>query len=204
MIISREHKILFVHIQKTGGMSVSRVLKKAGQAQDFLFRHDFAIRSKEVLGEDRWKEYFKFCFVRNPWDRLLSWYRMIMRYGPRERLWRTVFENASSFEEFLIYCTDVIEERPGEKKSFAFNQLDYITDADGRLMVDFVGRYENLEEDFKRILKTAGLSPARLPHENRSRHSHYSRYYTERTKEIVAERFRRDIEAFGYTFRRCD
>ena len=202
MLISPERRILFVHIQKTGGSAVAQLLK-AGipDLQSYLGTHDPASAARDALGGE-YDSYYRFAFVRNPWGRLVSWYAMIrQRAGvrPINRLWRYVLESSSSFEEFILHCTAAIDDVDG-RKSFADNQLDYISDEAGRPIVDFVGRYERFGDDLRTVLDRIGLPGVEIPHVNRSSHAHYSTYYTPRTRDIVAERYARDIRAFGYTF----
>jgi hypothetical protein len=201
MLISKKHNFIFVHIQKTAGQSIVEVLrKKVSDVKPLLYKHDFALKGKKEIGDEDWQGYFKFAFVRNPWDRLVSWYSMITNNGPNNRLWKYVLENSRNFEEFIKNCTQTIYDYDGEKNCF-YNQLDYISDEGGRSIVDFVGRYETLEEDFQKVCATLNIPHARLPHiKHKSNHKHYSEYYTPETRAIVAERYQRDIEFFGYTF----
>ena len=205
MLRSADKNLLFIHIQKTGGTSVTQLLQR--QIPDlvpFLGKHDPARLAREHLGP-AYDAMFKIAFVRNPWDRLVSWYTMIVDNSqrvPREkhnRLWRYVLSRSRNFEEFIVHCTDVIDDEDGQK-SFVFNQLDYITDDDGRIIVDFIGRYETLHADTARLLGGLGLTDWLLPHRNPSEHRHYTRYYTDAMRDLVAERFARDIEFFGYRF----
>jgi hypothetical protein len=78
------------------------------------------------------------------------------------------------------------------------NQLDFITDDNGNLLVDYIGRFENLEEDFRKTGLVA--SGARLPHINKSSHTDYRSYYTDETREIVGRRHAKNCEFFGYQF----
>lgn len=226
MLVSHRHKLVFVHIQKTGGQTVSRVLKdNISDITRFKRKHEFAICAMEEL-ED-WNEYFKFAFVRNPWDRLVSWYSMISDEGtpPSRRplskkmekrhlrqarrreqrrnqnlLWRYVLENSSTFDEFIRKCTGKIEIKEGISYSFTYNQLDYVSDRDGNLLVDFIGRFENFQSDLHEVSNRLGIELRFVPHNNPSPHRHYSSYYTPETEQIVRERFKRDIEYFGYEF----
>ena len=205
MLISRSRKLLFIHIQKTGGTSVAAALRAAiPDATDIFWTHDHARWARERLGEE-YDELFKFGFVRNPWERLVSWYTMITTAGPqhlathKNALWDHVFSQSATFEEFILRCTETIDDGLG-RRSFVYNQLDYLTDDDSNLIVDFVGRYEHLERDVQRLTDLQGLGPIALPRLNTSPHEHYSEYYTPLTRDIVAERFARDIAAFGYTF----
>jgi hypothetical protein len=81
-------------------------------------------------------------------------------------------------------------------------QSEMITDSQGKLLVDFIGHYESLEEDFAHICRRVGIDAA-LPHLNRSQHDDYRRYYNEHTRKLIGEHFRRDVELFGYTFDGC-
>lgn len=215
MLISRGSRFVFIHIQKTGGKSVESVLKRhVPDAANVLGTHDHAAWAKPHY-ETVWDDYFKFAFVRNPWDRLVSWYSMIeaqtapaswrervlRRRQPRldRRLWDYVKRNARSFDEFVRACTAVVDDVDG-RKSFAYNQVDYLADGSGAWLVDFVGRYESLERDAGRVFERLGLSGLALPHINASRHRPYVEYYTPATRRIVADRFARDIEAFDYRF----
>ncbi len=172
--------------------------------RSILARHEFARRG---MGEiDDWDEYFKFAFVRNPWDRLVSWYSMMTALPeiPRtgSELWRYARDYSSTFEEFIYTCTDEVEIADGAYYSFTYNQLDYVTDENGNLLVDFIGRLENFDEDVHEVFSRIGVGLEAIPRKNRSDHRHYSTFYTPETEMIVRERFKRDIEYFGYEFER--
>ena len=78
--------------------------------------------------------------------------------------------------------------------------MDWISDASGTVLVDYIGRFENLQGDFDEVCRRAGLPPKRLPHKNRSSHKPYQLYYDDATAEIVARRFAKDLVHLGYTF----
>jgi hypothetical protein len=219
MLVSHGRKLVFVHIQKTGGDTVSRLIRESiPDIFCFKAKHEFAVKAAAEL--ERWNEYFKFAFVRNPWDRLVSWYSMIrdaetirwhqimtnqrrrshFRQTRENKLWRYVLENSSTFEEFIINCTDEIEVDEGVYYSFAYNQLDYIADSNDDLLVDFIGRFESFGSDLYKVYDRLGLELGSIPHENRSVRGHYSTFYTPETETIVRKRFQRDIEYFGYEF----
>jgi hypothetical protein len=214
MLISREKKFLFIHIQKTGGSSLRRVLRDAiPDLSAILGTHDSAFQARQFLGAAEYDRYFTAAFVRNPWDRLVSWYTMIVQAQARMPSWRKLLKldggilwqyvraNSNSFEEFIRRCTEEIEDRDG-RKSFARNQVEYLTDHQGRYIVDFVGCYENLHLDSQRLFARLGIEGVMLPHVNASSHRHYSAYYSDDLAEVVRQRYVRDIEAFGYEFLR--
>jgi hypothetical protein len=212
MLVSHRHRFIFVHVQKTAGSSFETVLREHfPDAVHWHGRHGHARSAIEEIGAEKWGEYFSFGFVRNPWERLVSWYSMIDRHR-RElplhkrlskspftaNIWNQVIQKGQTFEMFINNCTDVVWDN-GCHKSFAFNQLDYLGDAEGNLLVNEMGRFENMAEDSERILQRLGVEVT-LPRINVSEHGHYSDWYNDRTRDIVADRFARDIAAFGYTF----
>ena len=206
MIISRAHRILFIHIQKTGGSSIERHLADAcPDSEQFIGKHATVVEAKTRLGE-AYADYFTFSFVRNPWDRLVSWYNMIRAYGPTNttnQFWAYVLANSSCFEEFIRNCTETVSEY-GTKKSIVRNQIDYLSDDSSDILVDETGRFECFADDGKRILASASITVPRVHHQGGLPHEHYSTYYTEETRDIVASRFRKDIEAFGYEYEEAE
>jgi hypothetical protein len=212
MLISHRARFLFVHIQKTAGSSLRHALQEAmPDLQIFLGVHDTALQAIRYLGRGTYRQYFTVAFVRNPWERLVSWYAMIEQSRdrkpawlkdsnrPEPRLWRYVRENSTSFEEFVRHCTAEIEDYDG-RKSFCWNQVDYLSDEEGRRIVNFIGRYENLESDAQRLFEYLGIPGWKLPCVNASTHDHYSTYYTDELADVVRRRYARDVEAFGYEF----
>jgi hypothetical protein len=221
MLISHQLKFVFIHIQKTGGDSLSRLLaEKVPDLTTLAAKHERLQKVPALLGE--YRDYYKFAFIRNPWDRLVSWYSMIqeaaqlsatdaeaserakIRYEQvrNNPLWRYVLKESTNFDSFILNCLSPVEVRTGVYYSFAYNQLDYITDTYGGVCVDFIGRFERFFDDVKVVLARFGISIGNndLNHENTSWHDHYSTYFTPDTQAIVFERYQRDIEHFGYTF----
>jgi hypothetical protein len=212
VLISGRRQFLFVHIQKTAGSTLRQVLhERIPDLRPFLGTHDTALDARRALGDAAHGEHMTAAFVRNPWDRLVSWYSMIMQarasgawwrrhaHRPVPRLWSYVYANADTFEDFLRHCTAEIDDVDG-RKSFCRNQVDYLSDEGGRPIVQFVGRYETLDEDTARLFERLGLRGVRLPRVNASRHRHYSAYYSDALADLVRERYARDIAAFGYEF----
>jgi len=209
MLISHEKKFLFIHIQKTAGSSITQLLSKSiPDLSSYHGTHDHAIWAKDNA-EFVWSDYYKVAFVRNPWDRLVSWYMMITQVSGSlvkqgdthniNKLWKYVLENSTSFESFLYNCTATIDDQDGEK-SFLFNQLDYVTDNSGKIIVDFIGRFESLNHDALQMFNQLNLSNIELAHYNASTRSHYQDYYTHATRRLIARRYERDIDFFGYCF----
>jgi hypothetical protein len=217
MFISPRHRILFVHIAKTGGTSIraalgrlhwtdpyalplhlvnalSRALKHRTGAK--LPRHAKAIAAYECIGEPFWSELFKFTFVRNPWDlQVSSWHHL-------QRVPHAPTDDLHTFEEFLRFKFD--RDRPYQYYFEASRQIQshYIVDYEGRSLVDFVGRFERLHEDFEEACRLGGIPQVRLPHKRHSkeRKRDYRTYYDDVTAELVAGHYSQDIRFFGYSF----
>lgn len=200
-MISHDHRVIFVHIQKTGGSSVSAACGWPSNAPEKHFRAD---QLRVLYGAETWASYFKFAFVRNPWDRLVSWWSMIdaqrHRFEAGERFigfQEYVLRSAKTFPDFLR-CTEEIHDSDGSK-SILRNQIDYLTNEAGTVIVDRIGRFETLSADFDAFVRPRLECPA-LPHVNASEHADYRSYYSDADAEMVGSRFTRDIEAFGYRF----
>lgn len=201
--VTSNRDILFVHIQKTGGTSI---LKALGHEAHPRHKHCFASEFRRMCPAEQWDAAFKFAFVRNPWDRLVSWwsmmnaYRDAFRQGARmNRFFTYVFENSVTFEDFILNCHADIAD-PDGRKCILRNQLDYLTDSDGQVLVDFVGKFEHLAADFRTVTRELGLPDTELEHRNRTAHAPYTDYYSDRTRALVEQAYQRDITQFGYAF----
>lgn len=195
MIVSQRLRLIFIHIQKTGGSSIEHVLRQLDPGiGSHLYedrRHIPASEFSRMVPREVWEGSFKFAFVRNPWDRLVSWHCMCVQNPPANSFTQAVQARHVDFADFLRDTEDPLLERTRR------NQIDFLTDESGQSLVDFVGRYERLEEDFARL----GLAGApALPRLNSTRRRDYRLYYTDELREIVAERFARDCAHFGYSF----
>lgn len=208
MLISTARNFIFVHNQKSGGTSISaRLAASAPDCQRLLPMHAPAADGITKLGRDVWDRYYSFGFVRNPWARLVSWYSMI-RERPLEvnqnALWNYVRSKSRNFDEFVVNCTEIIAERTRGgyiyQKGFAINQLDYFIDGRGDVAVSFIGKFEDLERDFEFISEKIGIENRKLEWKNKTTDKDFTTFYTPRSRDLVADRFRRDIEYFEYTF----
>lgn len=217
MFLSPRHRILFVHIAKTGGSSIRAALKRLHWTDPYaipihlvngltrvlkyktgakLPRHAKAIAAFECIGEPFWSQLFKFSFVRNPWDlQVSSWHHL-------RRVPSAPTDHLDSFESFLRFKFD-----PDRPFQYFFDisqeiQSHYVIDLNGRVIVDFIGRYERLHEDFAEACRRGGIPHLHLPHErhSRERKKDYRLYYDDVTAELVATHYAQDIALFGYAF----
>jgi len=210
-MVSTKYKFVFVHIYKNGGSSIRSALSEYSddRTRDYVLdkahtvvkritgidvsilkslqKYPNHISAKNLYGIlEEPESYFKFAFVRNPWDAQVSHYHYGKRafWGPEYKIYRSL----SNFEEYMEWRSKV-----GQK-----TQKSFIYDND-ECLVDFVGKYENLSEDFEQICSHLSLQ-ASLPTLNVSKRDSYKNYYSDKTRQQVAELFKDDIEAFGYSY----
>ena len=180
---ARNYKGLFNPIADILFESVNaRTVIRRFREQMRFYNHMTAGQIKRRIGSETWNEFFKFCFERNPWDKVVShyWYR---KANPRKR-------PVGSFEEYLESCRCPVDHP--------------LYTIGGELAVDEVGRFENLESDFRRITERIGLPQQKLPRRSntqfRTSSRSYEDYYNDRTRRLVADLYAKEIEMFGYRF----
>lgn len=140
-----------------------------------------------------WTDKFKFTFVRNPFDRAVSSWK----YGGSFYDWNC------SFEEFAQRIDKKNLRTPTEWTDLTwhtYEQAAHLTDNDGKVLVDYVGRFESIEKDFEYVCTTLGFGKLHLPHVNKTKRTNYLDYYNSETKSIIAKKFERDLDVFKYTF----
>ena len=154
-----------------------------------------ALTRSEYYAQYRFAEVFarcfKFAFVRNPWDKAVSQYAYMAQ---REDLRRFVGMPAQA--TFKQYLTLIARRRHVQWEP----QLSFLLDANGELLVDFVGRYERLAADAQEVLRCLGLPGRALPHANPSQRRAYQEYYDDEAREMVAAMYAEDIRWFGYHY----
>ncbi|NER78116.1 MAG: sulfotransferase family protein [Leptolyngbya sp. SIO1D8] len=189
-------------------IDLSLVKSKDKSIHQIYFPYIFA---DEISG---YSQYFKFAFVRNPWDRLVSCYKDKIKsdrdYVGRRNLFVEgvhrglvqygVFRAGMPFDEFV----QAISEIPDSESDPHFRaQYTFLVDENGSMLVDFIGRFEQLSNDFAELCKELEISSLSLPHTNKTNKSGqkaYVKYYTTPLRELVRERYSKDIETLGYDF----
>jgi len=217
-MISHKHKFIFIHAPKTAGNSIQNhlqhysedvIIMNKGQKiynkrnETHLDRFDLKSSDKKIKINkhttlnayyNTWRkkygcieDFFKFGTVRNPWDRAISNYFFKgtdhCRAAGASQKYKSF--NKKRFINSLrkCSCTDFF----------------YVKKYD-RYKLDYIIRFETLQQDFNTVCDQIGIPQQQLPHANESKHKHYTEYYDEETRSIVAERYAKDIECFGYKF----
>ncbi len=229
-MICRPYNCIFVHIPKTAGRSVeSFFLQRLGmdrendadRTQLVIADNDDPAKGTEKLShlsaleyvqcghidQQEFASFYKFSFVRNPWSRLVSEYR---------------YRNFLSHKSFKDFVMNKLPS-PGrdDKYRHIMPQTDMLYDQQGQLLVDFVGKFERLQQDFEQVCNHLGFEDSALPHVNSSDKKsrelrrkirnlvyrngetdlrNYVDFYDAESRELVTEMYRSDIQNFGYSF----
>lgn len=207
MIISHQHRFIFVAVPKTGTHSVRQALREHMGPDDieqvglFVNRRfpypelakiqhgHFSLQQiRPFIGEDAFAGYFKFGFVRNPFDRFVSYCAFMTRQqGLFER------DPQGTMRDILFRL------RPLDHVHFLPQHL-LLDDGQGRLQADLVGRVEDMQASFDAICARIGIPSRPLARVNSSRHGAYRDYYDQALIDGVADLYRRDLELFDYEF----
>jgi hypothetical protein len=187
--VPEHRKVLFIHIQRTGGTALMNYLIKYRHPAHLILTGHKSYKEFEQTHHDL-EEYFKFTMVRNPWDRLVSWHKLLRKINPA---------NQFSLEEFI---NDQEELEAASKDTFGFflNQVDYLTDLQDNLRVNLIGRFENYLEETERIFNKISVQVFEVPIENATSKDDYRKYYTDQLAERVSLLCHKDIKMFNYKF----
>jgi hypothetical protein len=211
MIISHKHKFVYIAPTKCASITMRNTLEPFADINSNNFNNDidsfyhknWHIKSNELKHhfEDMnwyWDGYFKFTFVRNPYDRIVSnW-----NYKKKSKhMWE---KYKKGDHEHYLECVKLFKKFKNLKQYVGSLHVhpcyDWVCDETGNNLLDFIGRTENFQEDFDIVCDKIKIPQQQLPHKNSSNHKHYTEYYDEETKQIVAEKYAKDIEYFGYEF----
>ena len=196
-MISIAKQSVFIHIPRTAGTTIEKIIEdesticKRNQFGKFSVPLNHLTLSQLAVGafipEKDMMSYFKFTFVRNPWDRFIS-----ECFCPHIR---NIFDTCRDFEQRIeVGCSLATTGYGGHFLS----QTEFINHT--RLQLDFTGRYENLFTDVKMVLEKIGQSDTQFKVRKDSQRPHYREYYTHRTKKMVENAYGEDIERFKYRF----
>ena len=223
MIISHKKRFIFFHIPKTGGSSITWNLRnfvdsptniesleiKAGwQSLLHIDGRQHSSYLDNVSLCEKYEGYFKFAFVRNPWDLALSWYLALSRDDPNSR-----DICPTNFKKFLVNrvqnYSPIISPIKFIKKyvhrgsrAISRTQFSYISDKNGRIIANYSGRFENYENELEYILERLGITEYESKRMNVANRTgiKYQDFYDLEGRQLIDRLFKADIEAFGYKF----
>jgi len=206
-MISDTLNCIFVHIPKTGGSSIEDVLWPGERTEAHLWQgmvgryhnryqtgglqHLRADQIRDAVGEERFARSYRFSFVRNPWDRAVSQYAYML-----QKKYLRDFAGMNEDDSFPRYLSLIQERRHVQWTP----QCEFLFDASGTCLVDFIGRFERLREDAAAVFENLNVPGAELPHSRASEHRPYVEYYDADTKRVIEHLYGNDIERFSYKF----
>jgi hypothetical protein len=205
MPVDHDRQLLFIHIPKTGGTTLLSILglwkSERSPSMQTLFgdfgsvdlQHLTLAQTRQFLTPIEFASYFKFAFVRNPWDRAVS-----------NALWRTRFrdEGIRDLRDYVDWAERVNRNGPRHRSDVhALPQSAFVVDEYGCVGVSCIGRFENYARDLEtivgRFIKVPHPLPHKLQHLDRG---HYRDYYSGGLEARIANLYAQDAERFGYWF----
>lgn len=213
MRLSHSHKFIFVHIPKTAGQTVQKVLNPyciEPETNKTLFRriltnlpvrenvdkaffrpHYSANWIKTKVGQQTFSQYKTFAFIRNPFDLLVSRYEFILR---RKNHHRHTLISAMNFSQYLEY--ERARHQKNQKDLFSF-----VCDKSGNIIVDELFRFEDLSSEINRMCAFLNIEqPSQIAHIHKSERKPYQEYYSDSDIAVASKIFERDIQHFDYKF----
>ena len=209
-MISHKHKIIFVPIPKNASCSIAFLIN-GGKSN---YRHSTA---KNLMRKHReyWDDYYKFCVVRNPYDRIVSAYHHFKTTqfkrdvrGSKPRRMQNLLKQYSGFQDFVLnYLKDaeLVQLRfvSGADISISptvhfYPQTMWLLNSNGKINDNInIFKFEKLDEVAQKLTTEYDM-PNEFPHKNKSTRNHYSEYYTDELYEIIYEKYRKDFDLLGY------
>ena len=227
MILSEKHRFIFIKTRKTAGTSIQTALTQVCGAQDVIAggkkqkaqncrkgRFTYPLLKAKALITRRplWPatrgrakhatisdvtavmgvqtdSYFKFAFVRNPFDLVVS------------RFFWDLASNRHTYRDFTLW----LKQHYSREGRWERDLLHRYTHINGESRMDFIGRYEYLERDFRKVCTLLSLGNLELPRKKAGlrKPRHYSEFYTPQTRDLVARLFSVDLQLFDYRFEEC-
>lgn len=189
-----ETKSIFVHIPKCAGVAVSKAIFGGLAGGHVTFNTCINIFEPKCI-----LNYFKFTIVRNPWDRLVSAYFFLRSGGFNDDDRRWSNEELGSIPDFDVFVKKWLNRTNIWKWHHFRPQYHYVLEKREKVRLDFIGFMENISSDFSYICNRMGTRE-NLGVTNTGQHDGYTGYYTDETREIVADVYAEDINLFGYNF----
>ncbi len=211
-MISHRYRAIFIHIPKTGGASIERLIwSDEEKTEDNLWmgytrphhnkyqsgalQHLWALNVMKAVGAETYRDYYTFAMVRNPWDRVISQYLYLQKRWDLRK-----FLGVPRHLSFVDYLGLIIKHPHVHWES----QCKFVYDADDQILVDKIYRYEEFDESVRSILVQIGAvrpqDEIHIPHANKSERKAYYYYYDDYTRDMVAEIYHDDISRFDYAF----
>lgn len=213
-MIFHEHRCIFIHIPKCAGSSITEFFLPNFEFDIFTPNYNVLfgwcpkrkihlqhatvkqLLETKLITEEQWNSYFKFTFVRNPWDRAYSDFLWMKKELGVNDSFKNFLLKEGKFYNNLRDYTNI-----KYRGDHLLNQTEFF-DLSGQYKLDYVGKFENFDNDIKQILTKIGISEKFNSHINKSdkRLEHYSKFYNKHNRNLVSKLYRKDIEKMGYQY----
>ena len=190
-----ESKTIFIHIPKTAGIS----LVKSIFGDVTLEGHRSVSYYKQVF-KNRYSDFFTFTIVRNPWDRLYSSYKFLQKGGINIHDKNAFETHLSIYKDFEDFVINGLNEKIISKITHFIPQHEFICDKNGEIIVDYVGKFENLNKAVDKINDIL-KSEFKIEHHNKTNKKNYKDIYTTEMIVKVNQIYQKDIDIFEYNFK---
>ena len=184
-LANNKYNFIFVHIPKTAGTSMEQVPfmgESYNKHAPIMF-----YRAMENLANLEIDNYFKWCFVRDPYTRFIS--GMLSHVINTELKGLNDNQIRNKITEFVL---------KGEFGGEVLRPQHEFVEVEGKNVMDFLGRFENINEDWSNVCKRIGVQPVDLPHKMKGNYTNYDYYYTPETRAIISKHYKKDFKMFGY------
>jgi len=216
-IVLTQYKAIYLFIPKVACTSIKKVIADTldvppfdpSKPDSYIHKRNFPYVNRQKI-YDEYQGYFKFCFVRNPFDRLVSCFsNKISQDKDLNNEWfnngvarifkkyKKLFWGGMGFEDFVKSVAEIPDHHAD---SHFRSQWLATVDNKNKPLADFVGKFENLQKDFNSVSQKIGFPVKQLPHLLKADHTNYRAYYTQKTIELVQQRYAQDLEIFQYDF----
>lgn len=211
--VSHKLRLLHIHVPKTGGTTINSVIQEWDpDAKSLTSRSHEPISFIAQAHPEIFNDYLKIACVRNPWARAVSLYRyrQVMAGTNTSPHWPAHWPGKDIVAEMDF--RELVEKGAAEPDCEICpprdaNRVVWLEPScfawiaiDGAVAVDRILRTEALADDLTALCTELGLSPTAIPHLNQSHRSPYQPYYDSTSRDSIAQRYRKDIDAFGYEF----
>ncbi|MAO35662.1 MAG: hypothetical protein CMP12_07055 [Zunongwangia sp.] len=211
-MISHKYKCIFLHVPKTAGTSINNFYineQLSHKEANYYYLYGWCPKRKlhmqhatvkqlletELISQEEWVNYYKFCFVRNPWDRAFSDYYWMMNDRKIKDSFKNYINKQGKFSKVLNDNTNI-----NYRGDHLISQTSFL-DTHGAAPLNFIGRFENFETDILKVNKELRIDKKFDIHLNKGKvKKHYSKFYNSAKKNMVEEKYNEDIINFGYQY----
>jgi hypothetical protein len=191
-----DHQAIFIHVPKNAGQSIRNSL-----FENLLPGHINVYTYQLIYPKTVFEDYYKFTFTRNPWDRLVSAFMFMSAGGAHEKDRKWAEKNLAAYPDFETFVWEALPRKEIQEWPHFKPQVHFLKGQNGKIELDFIGRFETIRDDYEVVRKRLGISRELLHiNKTKTKREPYWTYYSDEMRDIAAKIYQEDIHAFGYQF----